>query len=254
MQRTELASLQDGVSTATRTPLPDDGAATATITEDVLEMVHNGGTEPSQPYPKPPRPEVVAGRESEDGKPRQDVGTSGPPDPRGPRDESDERRAAKEKRAAGAAHGETRKTEGPTTPSPGKRDDSAQRRDVGEHRRGTDDRDARKGPTERHGADAERHAPADRPSEKPRDDRKPADKHWAAGTDPGGEKLADKPVETSAVGEAAKSHDRQKDRESPDKDAAESRAHYRQSEERESTERKSPSKDAIGEPGALPSD
>ncbi len=103
VQRTELASLQDGVSTATRTPLPDDGAATAKITDDVMEMVHNGGTEPTRPDPKPPRPEVVAGRESEDGKPRQEVGTSGPPDPRGPRDESDERRAAKEKRAAEAA-------------------------------------------------------------------------------------------------------------------------------------------------------
>ena len=118
VQRTELASLQDGVSTATRTPLPDDGAATATITDDVMEMVHNGGTEPARPDPKPSRPEVVAGRESEDGKPRQEVGTSGPPDPRGPRDESDERRAAKEKRAAKDADGEARKTEETRTPRP----------------------------------------------------------------------------------------------------------------------------------------
>ena len=51
VQRTELASLQDGVSTATRTPLPDDGAATAAITDDVMEMVHNGGTEPARPDP-----------------------------------------------------------------------------------------------------------------------------------------------------------------------------------------------------------
>ena len=112
VQRTELASLQDGVSTATRTPLPDDGAATATITDDVMEMVHNGGTEPARPDPKPPRPEVVAGRESEDGKPRQEVGTSGPPDPRGPRDESDERRAAKEKRA-GEGYGRGSRRRGP---------------------------------------------------------------------------------------------------------------------------------------------
>ena len=197
VQRTELASLQDGVSTATRTPLPDDGAATATITDDVMEMVHNGGTEPARPDPKPPRPEVVAGRESEDGKPRQEVGTSGPPDPRGPRDESDERRAAKEKRAA----------------------------------KGTD------------GEAPERHAPVDRSSEKPRDDRRPAEKHRAAEADSGGEKSADKPVETSAVGDAAKSHDRQKDRESPDKDAMENRAHYRQTEMHEPTERKSASTD-----------
>jgi hypothetical protein len=209
VQRTELASLQDGVSTATRTPLPDDGAATATITDDVMEMVHNGGTEPGRPDPKPPRPEVVAGRESGEGKPRQEVGTSGPPDPRGPRDESDERRAAKEKRAARAAE--------------------------------------KKAPTERHNAgnqpDTQTHTPADRSSEKPRDDRKPAEKHWATGTSPGSEKSADKPVETSAVDDAEKSRDRQKGQESQDKDAAESRAHYRQTEMREPTARKSVSTD-----------
>ena len=203
VQRTELASLQDGVSTATRTPLPDDGAATATITDDVMEMVHNGGTEPARPDPKPRRPEVVAGRESEDGKPRQEVGTSGPPDPRGPRDESDERRAAKEKRAAKDTDGEARKTGEPTSPARGKQDDAARRRDVGGHRRGTDGRDVRKAPTERHGAGAERQAPVD----------------------------------------AAKSDDRQKDRESPDKDAAESWAHYRQTEMREPAERKSANTD-----------
>ena len=239
VQRTELASLQDGVSTATRTPLPDDGAATATITDDVMEMVHNGGTEPARPDPKPPRPEVVAGRESEDGKPRQEVGTSGPPDPRGPRDESDERRAAKEKRAAKDTDGEARKTEEPTSPARGKQDDAAQRRDVG----GTGavptaGRRRRKGRARRG-----EHAPVDRSSEKPRDDRKPAEKHPAAGTDSGGEKSAEKPVETSVVEDAAKSHDRQKDRESPDKDATESRAHYRQTEMREPTERKSASTD-----------
>jgi hypothetical protein len=242
VQRTELASLQDGVSTATRTPLPDDGAATATITDDVMEMVHNGGTEPARPDPKPPRPEVVAGRESEDGKPRQEVGTSGPPDPRGPRDESDERRAAKEKRAAKDTDGEARKTEEPTSPARGKQDDAAQRRDVGEHRRGTDGRDVRKAPTERHGAVAEKHAPVDRSSEKPRDER-PAEKHPAAETDSGGGESADKPAETFPVGDAAKSDDRQKDREPPDKDAAESRAHYRQTEMREPTEQKSASTD-----------
>ena len=162
VQRTELASLQDGVATATRTPLPDDGAATAKVTDDVLEMVHNGGTEPARPDPKPPRPEVVAGRESEDGKPRQEVGTSGPPDPRGPRDESDERRAAKKKRAAGAAGSS--------------------------------------------------------------------------------EKSAGKTVERPAVEDPEKGHDRQKDRESPDKDSAESRAQYRQTGMRSSEERKSANK------------
>ncbi|HEX5813034.1 MAG TPA: hypothetical protein VFY38_13065, partial [Pseudonocardia sp.] len=215
VQRTELASLQDGVSTATRTPLPDDGAATAKVTDDVLEMVHNGGTEPARPDPKPPRPEVVAGRESEDGKPRQEVGTSGPPDPRGPRDESDERRAAQKKRAAGVADKDARVAG-----------------------------DARKDPKERRSAgdeaDAEKHAQVGRASEKPRDDRASAETHSADGADSGGEKSADKPVEKSAE----RGHDRQKDRESTDKDATESQAHYRQAEMRSSVGRESASKEA----------
>lgn len=222
VQRTELASLQDGVSTATRTPLPDDGAVTATITDDVIEMVHNGGTDPGRPDPKPPRPEVVAGRESEDGKPRQEVGTSGPPDPRGPRDESDERRAAKEKRAAKDTHGEARKSEEPAAPAPGTQDDAAQRRDVGEHRRGTDGRDVRKAPTER-----ERHTPADRSTEKARGDRKPAEKHPAADTDSGDRKSADKPLETSAVGDAGNNHDRERDRDSANEGTAARASTYR---------------------------
>ena len=96
-QREELESLQEGVSTATRTPLPDDDEATAKVSQDVREMVRNGGTTPAKPAdPSPPRPDVVAGREEDDGKPREEVGTSGPPDPRGPRDESEERRAGRE--------------------------------------------------------------------------------------------------------------------------------------------------------------
>ena len=96
-QREELESLQEGVSTATRTPLPDDDEATTKVGQDVREMVRNGGTTPTAPVdPSPPRPDVVAGREEDDGKPREEVGTSGPPDPRGPRDESEERRAGRE--------------------------------------------------------------------------------------------------------------------------------------------------------------
>lgn len=170
VQRTELASLQDGVSSATRAPLPDDGAATAAITDDVLEMVRNGGTEPARPDPKPSRPEVVAGRAPENGKPRQEVGTGGPPDPRGPRDESDERRAATEKRAANT-DGQARKTKEPTSPARGKQP-------------------------------------------------------------------VDEPVEASAGGDAAQSHGRRKDREPPEKDAAESRAQHRRTEMREPSGRK----------------
>lgn len=124
VQRTELASLQDGVATATRAPLPDDGAVTAAITGAVMEMVHNGGTEPVRPDPLPARPEVPAGREPGYGNPRQEVGTGGPPGPRGPRDESDEsdesdeRWLAKEKRAANT-DGEARKPKEPTSPARG---------------------------------------------------------------------------------------------------------------------------------------
>ena len=77
--------------------MPDDGEATAKVSQDVREIVRNGGTTPARPTDtSPPRPDVVAGRDEEDGKPREEVGTSGPPDPRGPRDESEERRAGRE--------------------------------------------------------------------------------------------------------------------------------------------------------------
>ena len=100
-QRAELESLQEGVSTATRTPLPDDADATTKVSRDVREVVRNGGTVPTRSAdPTPPQPDVVAGREEEDGKPREEVGTSGPPGPRGPRDESEERRTAREKQGA----------------------------------------------------------------------------------------------------------------------------------------------------------
>ena len=128
-QRAELASLQEGVSNATRAPLPDDGEATAKVSQDVREIVRNGGTTPSRPVDSsPPRPDVVAGREEEDGKPREEVGTSGPPDPRGPRDESEERRAGREepdeqKRAAGRE--EARDAAPGPTAGPGDRPDEA---------------------------------------------------------------------------------------------------------------------------------
>ena len=128
-QRAELASLQEGVSNATRAPLPDDGEATAKVSQDVREIVRNDGTTPSRPVDSsPPRPDVVAGREEEDGKPREEVGTSGPPDPRGPRDESEERRAGREepdeqKRPAGRE--EARDAAPGPTAGPGDRPDEA---------------------------------------------------------------------------------------------------------------------------------
>jgi hypothetical protein len=103
-QRAALESLREGVSTAVRTPLPDDVPTTTQVSRDVLEVIRNGGREPARPSddPQPPRPDVVGGREEEDGQPRQEVGTSGPPDPRGPRDESEERRAEADRRADAA--------------------------------------------------------------------------------------------------------------------------------------------------------
>src|SRR6185312_5280086 len=84
-------------------PLPDDGAATAEVSRDVLDVIRNGGGAPTRPDDTAPqRPDMVGGREQDDGSPSQDVGTSGPPDPRGPRDESEERRAGATRRQAGA--------------------------------------------------------------------------------------------------------------------------------------------------------
>ena len=104
-QRAELASLLEGVSTATRTPLPDDGEVTAKVSQDVREVVRNGGTTPSRPAdPSPPQPDVVPGREEEKGKPREEVGTSGPPDPRGT--------ARRERGAAGRPGGARRACRG----------------------------------------------------------------------------------------------------------------------------------------------
>jgi hypothetical protein len=80
-QRAELDSLQDGVATATRTPLPDDGAVTAEVSRDVHDMVRNGGAAPGKPAdPGPPRPDADGSREQDDGTPRQEAGPSGPPD------------------------------------------------------------------------------------------------------------------------------------------------------------------------------
>jgi hypothetical protein len=99
-QRTELNSLQEGVSTAARTPLPDDDATTDEVSRDVLEALREGGHTPEpRDDPTPQRPDVVAERQQEEGMPRQEAGTSGPPDPRGPRDESEERRKAKQRAA-----------------------------------------------------------------------------------------------------------------------------------------------------------
>jgi hypothetical protein len=111
-KRAELAGLLGNVERATRTQLPDDGQETAAVSDQVMEVIHTGGREPA-PTQGPRRPEVVAsGREGEQAEERQATTTSAPPDPRGPRDESAERRADPED-AARAAAPEQEKPKGP---------------------------------------------------------------------------------------------------------------------------------------------
>jgi len=86
-RRQELANLQNGVQAAALTSLPDDGHETDRVTGEVLDIIRGGrGEQPSNDSAVEP-PEVIGGREEQDGRPRQDVANSAPPDPRGPRDE-----------------------------------------------------------------------------------------------------------------------------------------------------------------------
>ena len=90
-QRAEVRGLEDDVSTAARTPLPDDGAATDEVSRGVLEVVRNGGREPQRrDETRPPRSDVVPGREPEDATRRQEPATSGTPGPRESRDAGEE--------------------------------------------------------------------------------------------------------------------------------------------------------------------
>ncbi|OJY45183.1 hypothetical protein [Pseudonocardia sp. 73-21] len=106
-KKLELAGIEGNVEKAARAPLPDDGQQTTVVSEKVLDVIHNGGRDggrPTSPTPGPRRPEVLAsGREGEQGQERQATTTSAPPDPRGPRDESAERRS--EPRPAAAPKG-----------------------------------------------------------------------------------------------------------------------------------------------------
>ncbi len=101
-KRDELEVLEDNVANAARTPLPADGEETAEISDDVLAAVDQGSDhskvgsddeddEPA-PDPTPTLPEIVGGREQEAPE-REDTGISGPPDPRGPGDDTKEQDA-----------------------------------------------------------------------------------------------------------------------------------------------------------------
>ncbi|MER5673765.1 hypothetical protein [Pseudonocardia alni] len=84
-----LAAIDDGIDRARTAPLPGDGDETEKVSDDVLALAR--GEEPATPEPSGVRrnPEVLAGgRETGGDRERDDVGTSGPPDPRGPLDET----------------------------------------------------------------------------------------------------------------------------------------------------------------------
>ena len=99
-KKLELARLEGNVEKAARAPLPDDGQQTNAVSDEVMDVIHNdgrGGGQPSTPTPGPNRPEVLAsGRQGEHDQERQATTTSAPPDPRGARDQSAERRAGSE--------------------------------------------------------------------------------------------------------------------------------------------------------------
>ncbi|GAA3221815.1 hypothetical protein GCM10017691_07190 [Pseudonocardia petroleophila] len=89
-RRDELAALEGGVENAVARPLPDDVAETEQVGEQVRQVIRGEDVPapaPAPASPLPTRPDVVGGRDEPDGAPRQDVDTSGPPDPRGPGDE-----------------------------------------------------------------------------------------------------------------------------------------------------------------------
>ncbi|NMH97147.1 hypothetical protein HF526_07440 [Pseudonocardia sp. K10HN5] len=92
-KREELRSLADGVQSARRTALPEDSRRTTEVSDAVLALSKDPGSGGAPTGPATTRrPEAIGGRDEEDTRPRAEVGTSGPPDPRGPRDETREER------------------------------------------------------------------------------------------------------------------------------------------------------------------
>ncbi|MHA6796510.1 hypothetical protein ACVGVM_23815 [Pseudonocardia bannensis] len=105
-RRQELQSLTEGVQNATRTALPNDTHRTTEVSNEVLALAANpdGGPKPGDSVLSR-RPDAVGGRDEEHNRPRAEVGTSGPPDPRGPRDETAERRGERGEGPVGAVAG-----------------------------------------------------------------------------------------------------------------------------------------------------
>ncbi|WP_433558031.1 hypothetical protein ACQPWY_04890 [Pseudonocardia xinjiangensis] len=103
-KREELESLEKGVESALRAPLPDDGQATAEVSNEVLDVIRTGGRGDDDERKRgaaPRRPDVLA-REERQQRERQDTPTGGPPDPRGPGDETAKRSGDPDRRADGA--------------------------------------------------------------------------------------------------------------------------------------------------------
>jgi hypothetical protein len=97
-KKLELASLEGNVEKAAHTPLPDDGQQTTAVSDEVMGVLRGDGRDAPKPVPAsgPDRPEVVGpGRDGAPGEERQTTTTSGPPDPRGPRDETAPREPAR---------------------------------------------------------------------------------------------------------------------------------------------------------------
>jgi hypothetical protein len=92
-KRENLKALSEGVKGAMQTPLPEDARPTTDASDQVLSIVKdpkNGG-KPHDPSIGR-RPEAIGGRNEYDANPAATIDTSGPPDPRGPGDDSAERR------------------------------------------------------------------------------------------------------------------------------------------------------------------
>ena len=85
-QRSEVESLEQGVAAAAAAPLPDDGASTEQVTNDLLAAAREDDGTPEKPDEGDTSlPQILPGREEDDVRPRQEAETSGPPEPRGPR-------------------------------------------------------------------------------------------------------------------------------------------------------------------------
>jgi hypothetical protein len=86
----QVQNLSEGVRTATRSPLPNDADRTDRVREEVLRLARNPTPSPTPSQGVDERPPVVQGRDQDESRPSGEVGTSGPPDPRGPGDDAEE--------------------------------------------------------------------------------------------------------------------------------------------------------------------